>query len=180
MARADTAIARASGDVINAAAMTSASAPTGRSDTASRTILASPRAIFRAFLDAESVGSWRPPRGMTARIEHFDPRIGGGYRMAFVYADPEDAGRGKSSPGEDRFEGRFVELLPDERIVEEVRFQSDDPAFAGTMRITTTLTPTAGGTKVSFTCENVPPGITAQDHQTGMASTLKNLAVFIE
>lgn len=117
---------------------------------------------------------------MTARIERFDPRIGGGYRMAFLYGDPEQAGRGKSSANEDIFEGRFIELLPDERIVEEVRFQSDDPAFAGMMKITTTLTPTSDGTKVSFSCENVPAGITAEDHQAGMASTLKNLATFIE
>lgn len=152
----------------------------GRTDTASRIIVAKPRAIFRAFLDAESVTSWRPPHGMTARIEAFDPRIGGGYRMAFIYADPGQHGRGKASADEDVVEGRFVELLPDERIVEDVRFVSDDPAFAGTMRITTAISPTPGGTKVGFTCENVPPGISAEDHQTGMASTLKNLAAFIE
>jgi uncharacterized protein YndB with AHSA1/START domain len=152
----------------------------GRTDTASRIIVAKPRAIFRAFLDAESVASWRPPHGMTARIEAFEPRIGGGYRMAFVYADPANAGRGTSSANEDMVEGHFVELLPDERIVEDVRFVSDDPAVAGTMRVTTVITPTSGGTKVSFICENVPPGITAEDHQAGMASTLKNLAAFIE
>ncbi|QNO27264.1 SRPBCC domain-containing protein [Sphingopyxis sp. OPL5] len=151
-----------------------------RIDTASRTILAAQRAIFRAMTDAESVASWRPPKGMHARIESFDPRTGGGYRMAFIYEDPAPDVVGKSSAREDWFTGRFVELLPYDRIVEDVMFVSDDPAFAGTMRVTTTLTPVADGTRVTIACENVPPGIGAEDHQAGMASTLRNLAAFIE
>lgn len=151
-----------------------------RIDTASRVILAPARAIFRAMTDAESVASWRPPAGMSARIEAFDARVGGGYRMAFVYDDPQTGVIGKTSAREDLFTGRFAELLAYERIVEEVEFQSDDPAFAGTMRVTTTLGEVADGTRVTIACENVPPGISAEDHQTGMASTLRNLAAFIE
>ena len=151
-----------------------------RIDTASRTILAPPRDIFRAMTDAESVASWRPPKGMHARIESFDARAGGGYRMAFIYDDPAPGVVGKSSEREDRFAGQFVELLPYERRVADVVFASDDPAFAGTMRVTTTLTPVADGTRVTILCANVPPGISADDHQAGMASTLRNLAAFIE
>ncbi len=109
-----------------------------RTDTASRLIVASARDIYRAMLDAESVANWRPPRGMSARIERFDARPGGGYRMAFIYDDASVA-QGKTSPREDVFEGRFAELIPDERIVEEVDFESPDPTFAGTMRVITTL-----------------------------------------
>ena len=76
--------------------------------------------------------------------------------------------------------GQFVELLPYERIVEDVVFASDAPAFAGTMRVTPTLTPVADGTRVTILCANVPPGISADDHQAGMAATLRNLAAFIE
>ena len=147
--------------------------------TSSRVIVASPRAIFRAFLDPESVASWRPPKGMTATVLAFDPRVGGPYRMAFRYPEGE-SGRGKTTPDADRFEGRFVELLPDEKIVETVEFESGDPAFAGTMTITTTFAPVTGGTKVTFLAENVPAGISAADHKAGMDSTLKNLANFIE
>lgn len=151
-----------------------------RSDTASRTILAPARAIFRAMTDAESVASWRPPKGMSARIEAFDPRPGDAYRMAFIYDDPAPSVIGKTSEWEDCFIGRFVELIPYERIVEDVEFLSDDPSFAGTMRVTTTLAEGAGGTRVTIACENVPPAISAEDHQVGMASTLRNLAAFIE
>ena len=147
--------------------------------SAARTILASPRAIYRAFLDPETVASWRPPKGMTAKIFRFDPRAGGGYRMAFVY-DAAEATQGKSSPNADIFEARFVELIPEERIVEAVTFESEDPAFAGTMTITTRLTPVRDGTKVTFVAENVPPGISEADHKSGMESTLKNLANLLE
>jgi uncharacterized protein YndB with AHSA1/START domain len=147
--------------------------------SAARTILASPRAIYRAFLDPETIMSWRPPKGMTAKIFHFDPRPGGGYRMAFIYDDPE-ANRGKSTVNADIFEGRFVEPIPDEKIVEAVTFESEDSSFGGTMKITTRLTPVRDGTKVTFVAENVPPGISPADHKTGMESTLKNLANLLE
>ncbi|WP_242130362.1 SRPBCC domain-containing protein [Sphingobium sp. Sx8-8] len=147
---------------------------------ATRDILATPRAIYRAFLDAQAVSSWRPPQGMAARVERFDPRIGGGYRMAFIYPDGA-AGHGKTSAREDLFEGRFTDLLPDRRIVEEVQFHSDDPRFAGTMTITTTIEKAKGGaSKVTFLAENVPPGISEADHVEGMTSTLRNLADFLE
>lgn len=149
--------------------------------TSTRTILAAPRAIYRAFLDAETVASWRPPKGMTAKIFRFDPRVGGGYRMAFIY-DDASAGRGKTADHADIFEGRFIELIPEEKIVEAVDFESADPDFAGTMTmtITTTLTPVRDGTKVTFMAENVPAGISAADHKAGMESTLKNLANLLE
>ncbi len=150
-----------------------------RVDQASRIILATPKAIYQAMLDAEALTSWRPPAGMTARFERFDARLGGGYRMVLTY--PEDQrGRGKSADDADIVEGRFAELDPFERIVEDVRFESDDAAFAGVMRITTQLSPVTDGTKVTIRCENVPPGISPEDHQLGMASTLRNLAFFIE
>jgi uncharacterized protein YndB with AHSA1/START domain len=99
--------------------------------------------------------------------------------MAFLYADG-DRGRGKSTEDADIFEGRFVELIPNEKIVEEVIFESQDDAFAGTMTVTTTFSPVTDGTKVTFLAENVPSGISAADHRAGMESTLKNLANFIE
>ena len=97
--------------------------------------------------------------------------------MAFVYEDASVAG--KTSANADVFAGQFVELVPGERIVERVEFQSDDPAFAGAMRITTTFTETAEGTGSISSAERAR-GISAADHQVGMASTLANLAAFVE
>jgi uncharacterized protein YndB with AHSA1/START domain len=55
--------------------------------------------------------------------------------------------------------GRFVELVPDKHVVHLVTFESDDPIFAGEMKMRWHLSPVPGGTKVTITCENVPEGI---------------------
>jgi uncharacterized protein YndB with AHSA1/START domain len=151
-----------------------------RIDRASRVILATPRTLLRAFLDLEQLVAWRAPEGMTARIERFDPRIGGGYRMVLTYGQATAGVSGKTSATEDVVEVRFVEIAPDDRVVEEVRFVTDDPAFAGLMTITTTFEPVRDGTKVSVAAADVPPGISAADHKTGMDSSLRKLARLTE
>lgn len=151
-----------------------------RTDRAARVIAASPHAIYRAFLDPQAVAAWRPPTGMTCRIYDFDAREGGTFRMAFAYRDTDHAVRGKTSEHADVFHGQFLQLVPGERIVERVVFESDDPAFAGAMTVTTTLAAVPGGTEVTIRCDNVPSGIAPDDHQAGMASTLANLAAFTE
>lgn len=151
-----------------------------RTDSGSRLIKASAQTIYRAFLDPEAVASWRPPQGMKAHIHAFDPREGGAFRMSFIYADASAEAHGKTSEGVDTFHGHFAELVPDRRIVEIVEFESGDPAFAGAMTVVTTLTPAPGGCEVTIRCENVPAGISADDHRKGIASTLANLAAFVE
>ncbi len=149
-----------------------------RTDTATRVIAAPPSAIYRALLDPAAIEKWKPPKGMTAQVFTFEPREGGRFRMALTYTD--GGGQGKTAEHTDVVEGRFVELVPDERVVEAVEFESGDAAFAGTMRITTILLPCSGGTEVTIRCEHVPPGISAEDHQAGLTSTLANLAAFTE
>lgn len=147
--------------------------------SATRIVLATPRAIFRAFLDPEVVVKWRPPAGMTARLDAFDAPPGGGYRMVLFYGEPVLPG-GKTAADRDVAHARFQEIEPDERIVEAISFESSDPDFAGTMTLTMTLRPVTGGTKVSFVAGNVPPGIKLEDHRKGMESSLKNLANLLE
>ncbi|MDP4262988.1 MAG: SRPBCC family protein [Bacteroidota bacterium] len=151
-----------------------------RSDSASKIIRASPQRIYQAFLDPKAVASWRPPEGMRCQIYAFDSHEGGTFQMSFGYTDMNHTVRGKTSEHADVFQGKFLELIPDQRIVELVEFESDNPAFAGAMTITTTLVPVQGGTEVTILCENVPVGIRPEDHDKGMESTLKNLAAFTE
>jgi uncharacterized protein YndB with AHSA1/START domain len=154
--------------------------PSERTHAASRVIEASPQRIFEALLDPAAIVQWRPPQGMTAEIHAFDAREGGRFRMSFLYADRKPGIRGKTSQDADMFEGEFLELVPGRRVVELIAFRSDDPAFTGKMTVTTSLVLIAGGTEVTITCTNVPRGISAEDHATGMASTLSNLAAFVE
>jgi uncharacterized protein YndB with AHSA1/START domain len=151
-----------------------------RTDTASAIIRSASHVIYKAFLDPEAVARWRPPKGMTCRIYEFNPKVGGTFRMSFDYMDSQHEVAGKTSKHSDIFHGRFLELVPDKRIVEQVVFESGDPSFAGEMTITTTLVPVSGGTKVIFTAKNVPAGIRPEDHYKGMMSTLENLADFTQ
>jgi uncharacterized protein YndB with AHSA1/START domain len=146
----------------------------------SRVIKAPRRSLYRAFLDPKAIASWRRPEGMTARIFAFDPREGGGYRMALDYVEAGPGVRGKTSERSDAFTGRFVTLVPDEKLVEEIDFESDDPKFAGTMRMTTMFEAVPDGTRVTVLVENAPPGIKPADHHVGIRSSLENLAAFVE
>ena len=155
-------------------------AGTGRTHSASRLIRASPETIYRAFIRPEAMAAWRPPEGMRARIFEFDPREGGAFRMALEYEGEGHAPPGKSSEHADIVRGRFGALVPGRRIEERVEFESEDPAFAGTMIVTTTLEPVPGGTEVTITCDDVPEGISESDHRAGIASSLAKLARFTE
>lgn len=99
--------------------------------------------------------------------------------MVLTY-DSDGANQGKSSADADISEVRIAELVPNERIVQEVTFDSADPAFSGTMRMEWSLLETPDGTDVQIEARNVPAGITARDHAQGITSSLSNLAGFLE
>lgn len=152
----------------------------GRTDTASRIIRASPQTIYEAFVDPGALVAWLPPEGMTGRMYEFDARTGGSYRMSLTYDEPNEATRGKTSEHEDVVKGKFVAVVPGERIVQSVEFESEDPAFAGDMIMTWALTAVPEGTRVTIVCENVPAGIRKEDHDVGLKSSLDNLAAYVE
>jgi uncharacterized protein YndB with AHSA1/START domain len=121
-----------------------------RTDRASRVIAAPVVRVFDALVDRDVLLTWLPPGGMTARFERFDPRPGGSYRLVLTYADPADA-RGKSSADSDIVETRYVDIVPNVRVVQAVDFVSDDPEFAGTMTMTWAVAAVDGGTRVDIT-----------------------------
>lgn len=153
--------------------------PTGRTDTASRTIKATPQTVYSALVDPQALVAWLPPAGMSGHMEKFDLREGGSYRMVLTYedADPRTA---KSSDNTDVVEARFTVLIPGECVAQQIDFESDDPAFAGTMTMSWNLKPVAGDTQITIIAENVPRGIRKQDHDAGLASSLENLANYLE
>ncbi len=150
-----------------------------RTDRASRIIAAPPERVFAAFLDPEALTAWLAPQGMTARFERFDPRPGGSYRLVLTYSDTSRAG-GKASADSDIVEARFVDVVPNVRVVQAVDFVAADPAFAGTMTMTWSVTEVDRGTRVDITADDVPDGISAEDHAAGLESSLANLATYVE
>ncbi|MBT1688690.1 SRPBCC family protein [Dawidia soli] len=151
-----------------------------RTDSAARVIHATPEAIYAAYLDPTAIATWRPPQGMHCEVFEFNPTPGGSFRMSFGYKETEHGIAGKTTEHADVFHGHFAELIPHQRIVEIVEFESDDPAFGGEMKVTTTLVQERHGTNVNVVCENVPTGITADDHRQGIQSSLANLAQYVE
>ena len=100
--------------------------------------------------------------------------------MSLVYPEDDGSSRGKTSESTDTFRGRFVKLIPNERIVWAVEFESADPSFAGEMIVSTTLAPAGSGTEVTIVCENIPRGIRPEDNEVGCRSTLEKLASFLD
>lgn len=140
---------------------------------------ASPERVWSALVDPVALLAWLPPGGMTARFERFDARPGGSYRMVLTH--PAGSGAtGKATADSDVVEARFVDIAPGERVVQALDFESDDPAYAGTMIMTWKLTPVDAGTRVDIIAEDVPDGISAQDHAEGIASSLAKLAAYVE
>src|SRR5260221_5502499 len=100
--------------------------------------LNAPRAaVYRAFLDAAAVQSWMVPTGMSSQVHEFEPREGGTFRVSLSYDAP--TGTGKTTAHGDTYHGRFVELVPDERIVEVIEFETAEPALRVEMTMTIEL-----------------------------------------
>jgi uncharacterized protein YndB with AHSA1/START domain len=135
--------------------------------------------VYAALVDPEALAAWLPPKGMSGSFERFDPRPGGSYRMILTYTDAATA-PGKTTADSDIVEARFVDIVPGVRVVQAVDFVSDDPAYAGTMTMTWEVTATDGATRVDIRADDVPAGISAEDHAAGLASSLANLADHVE
>jgi len=152
-----------------------------RTDRASRVIRAVPDALFGAFVDPEKLMAWLPPSGMSGRALLFEPWVGGRYRIELIYETAAmTGGTGKTGDRSDISSGTFLALEPGRRIVQSAVFESDDPAFAGEMIVTWSFEPVGEATKVIVTAGDVPYGISAEDHAAGLASSLENLARFVE
>jgi uncharacterized protein YndB with AHSA1/START domain len=150
-----------------------------RTDRATRVVTASPASVYAAFVDPDALTAWLPPDGMTARFERFDPRPGGSYQLVLTYDDAA-ASPGKASADSDIVEARFVEVVPEVRVVQAIDFVSEDPAFVGTMTMTWEVTAIDGGSRVEITASDVPDGISEEDHAAGMSSSLRKLAKYVE
>jgi uncharacterized protein YndB with AHSA1/START domain len=138
-----------------------------------------PRAkVYRALLEAHAVASWKAPTGMTCKVHAFDAREGGAFRVSLIYDAP--TGTGKTSAHTDTYHGRFVKLVPDEKVVEVVEFETSYPAMRGEMTITTTLYDAGSGTELVAVHDGLPPGVPVADNEIGWRQALEKLAALLE
>lgn len=135
-----------------------------------RVIKSTPAKIYKAFLDPAAMCKWLPPHGFTGSVEHVDARVGGTYRMSFT-----NFGTGSSHS----FGGRYLELVPNERIVNTDRFD-EDVNLPGEMITTVEITPGAIGTVVNITQEGIPAAIPVEACYLGWQESLMLLAQLVE
>jgi uncharacterized protein YndB with AHSA1/START domain len=150
----------------------------GRTDRAERVVGAPAWRLFNCWTDPELLVHWLPPKGMAGRVEAFDARPGGPFRLVLTYEDETIAG--KSGGSDDVIAGQFVAVDPPRHLAFVSRFDSDDPAFQGEMRMDWHFDEVAGGTRVRIVASNVPSGISAEDHAAGMGASLAQLAAMCE
>ena len=135
-------------------------------------------AVYGALIEAQAVSQWMVPDGMSSEIHSFEGREGGAFRISLTYDAPTDTG--KTSAQTDTFHGRFQQLVPGERVVQVVEFETEDRSMQGEMTITYVLTDTADGTEVTATHDGLPLGVSPTDNETGFRMSLAKLAALLE
>lgn len=150
----------------------------GRTDSATKLIMATPEQLYAAFADGETLMQWLPPPNMTGRALEYQFREGGRYRIELRYRDGAQ-GAGKTTGDSDISTGLFVQLVPNRRIRETVEFETFDGGLAHGMTMTWTFEPRREATEVTVTAENVPAAIGREDHIEGLTASLENLGKFI-
>ena len=104
-----------------------------------RVLRAKPERVFRAFIDADAMCKWLPPNGFTGKVHHIDAKVGGTYKMSFSNF---------SSGHRHSFGGKFLELVPNERIRHTDEF--DNPNMPGVMQTTIQLKKVSVGTELDI------------------------------
>jgi uncharacterized protein YndB with AHSA1/START domain len=143
------------------------------------TLVRAPRgAVYAALLDPTAVATWRVPDDMVARIEEWEPVEGGRFRVSLTYRAEDRTG--KTEGATDRYSGHFETLVPDERVVEKVAFDTADAELADVMTMTFTLRDADGGTEVELHHEGIPDAVPTEDNATGTRMALTKLAAYVE
>lgn len=137
--------------------------------TLHRVFAAPPERVYRAFIDADARAKWLPPHGFTGRVLKDDPKVGGSYRMQFT-----NLSTGKSHA----FGGKYLELVPSERIVHTDRF--DDPNLPGEMRVTVTFKKVLVGTEVHIKQAGIPAVIPVEACYLGWQESLQLLTLLVQ
>jgi uncharacterized protein YndB with AHSA1/START domain len=134
-----------------------------------RVVRATPEKVYRAFLDADAMAKWLPPYGFTCKVHHFEPKVGGTFKMSF---------RNFTSGNGHSFGGTYVELVPHERIRYTDKF--DDPNLPGEMTVTVLLKKVMCGTELSIEQAGVPAVIPAEMCYLGWQESLAQFAQLVE
>lgn len=115
---------------------------------------------------------------MTCHVHEFDAREGGVVEVSLTYEAQHRSG--KTHGNTDTYRGRFLKLVPNELVVEEDEFVSDDPAMRGKMLTTISLSDADGGTELVAVHDGLPEGVSSADNEAGWSEALARLAALVE
>ncbi len=134
-----------------------------------RVLHAKAERVYRAFLDPDAMAKWLPPNGFTGKVHQIDAKVGGTYKMSFTNF---------STGHSHSFGGRFLELVPNERIRHTDRF--DDANLPGEMITTISIAPVSVGVELNVTQEGIPAAIPTEGCYLGWQESLILLAKLVE
>ena len=134
-----------------------------------RVFKTTPDRLYRAFLDADAMCKWLPPHGFTGRVHQIDAKVGGSFKMSFTNFGTKQS---------HTFGGKYLELVPGERIVHTDQF--DDPNMPGVMKTTISIKKALVGTEVNVTQEGIPEAIPTEACYLGWQESLDLLAQLVE
>lgn len=134
-----------------------------------RVLAAKPEKVYRAFLEPDALAKWLPPNGYACTVHQLDARVGGSHRISF---------RNFTTSQSHSFSGKYIELIPNERLRYTDRF--DDPNLTGEIQITVTLRPVSVGAELNIVQEGLPDTIPLEACYLGWQESLQNLAKLVE
>jgi uncharacterized protein YndB with AHSA1/START domain len=129
-----------------------------------RTVPAPLAAVYRALTDPEELARWWGPRGFVAPDIDFDPRVGGGYRIAM------------QPPDDDLFHlsGAFREVEPPSRLAYTFRWEPPHPDDRETL-VTISLQDRGESTDLLLTQGEFATGERHALHEAGWTESLDRL-----
>jgi uncharacterized protein YndB with AHSA1/START domain len=134
-----------------------------------RVLATTPKKVYRAFLEADAIAKWLPPNGFACTVHHFEPTVGGTFRMSF---------RNFTTDNSHAFGGEYLELVDSERLRYVDRF--DDPNLPGEMEVTVVLKKVSVGTEIDIVQSGIPDLIPPEACYLGWQESLHNLARLVE
>ena len=134
-----------------------------------RVLTTKPEKVYRAFLEADAMAKWLPPNGFACTVHHFEPKVGGTFRMSF---------RNFTTGQSHAFGGTYTELVPNKKLRYTDKF--DDPNLPGEMAVTVELKQVSVGTEVTIEQAGIPDMIPVEACYLGWQESLRNLAKLVE
>ncbi|MEV0064704.1 SRPBCC domain-containing protein [Nocardia sp. NPDC050718] len=134
--------------------------------------------VYQLLIDPEAVRAWMVPDGMVSEVHRFEPEEGGVFSITVT--QDEFTAAGTTEQQHHAYYGRFLSLVPEERVMEVLEFVTEIPDMAGAQTITFTLADADGGTDLEVLHEGVPPGMTLADNEVAWEVALAKMVALVE